>query len=146
MQKQSPEFKEVQIQSRDSVRLVLFNERGEFLVVTEKDDPANLKLPGGKIDPDDTSIWGAASRELAEELGKLPEEVGLKGIGILNNDDGKVRRFICTGRISQSQLTPSDEINSVQWFTESSLPDCLNRNHILTAAQLARTVADTAHN
>jgi len=46
----------------------LMNEEGKVLAVSRKDDPNDFGLPGGKIEPGETSIE-AAIRELREETG-----------------------------------------------------------------------------
>jgi 8-oxo-dGTP pyrophosphatase MutT (NUDIX family) len=92
--------------SSDSVRIVLHNEASpnQFVVLTETDDPDNLKLPGGRFEDETESPDEAAARELMEELGVTPEEVSLKRAGELVNDDGSSKRYIYTGSVALNSL------------------------------------------
>ena len=130
----------------DSVRIVLYNETlpDQFVALSETDDPDNLKLPGGKFEevekgrqetPDE-----AAARELMEELGLTPEEVGLTPAGELTNDDETSKRYIYTGKVHPDMLRPSDEIHHTEFLTQESIPEGKNRGHILSAAVLSYTV------
>ena len=130
----------------NSVRIVLYNEvqQNQFVALSETDDPDNLKLPGGRFEkaedgkeelPDD-----AAARELMEELGVTPEQVGLVRAGELVNDDGISMRYIYTGRAHPDILRPSDEIHHTELLTDESIPEGKNRGHMLAAVVLSRTV------
>jgi len=140
-QKQSSVEASSPVVSSDSVRIVVFNDAGEFLVVTEKDDPTNRKLPGGKVDPTDPSWRAAAEREADEELKKTALDIGLTEAGILANDDGLVKRGIFLGHLASADALGKlgEDIASAEWFSEATLPDGLNRNHILAAVELARS-------
>jgi len=48
---------------------LLQNEEGKILVVSRKDDPNDIGLPGGKVDDSDGDDKTAALRELKEETG-----------------------------------------------------------------------------
>jgi ADP-ribose pyrophosphatase YjhB (NUDIX family) len=127
----------------DSVRIVLFDRTNpvRFLVITEADDPDNWKLPGGKFEkgadgietPDD-----AAERELGEELGLRRAQVGLRVAATLLNDDGVSARYIYVGVVDPKDPKPSAEIARSEWFSEATLPECQNRNHMLSAVAIAR--------
>ena len=127
----------------DSVRVAIFNETDptRFLVVTESDDPDNWKLPGGKFEMGEDGVESptdAAERELMEEVGVSGERVRLRDAGTLVNDDGISARYIFAGAASTDIIRPSDEIARAEWFTESTLPECKNRGHILGAVAIAR--------
>jgi ADP-ribose pyrophosphatase YjhB (NUDIX family) len=127
-----------------SVRIVIFDQVSpdHFLVLTETDDPDNWKLPGGKFEMGKDGIESpadAAARELMEELGVVVEEVGLAAAATLTNDDGVSARYIFSGKAGITNVKPSAEIAKTQWFTEATLPDCKNKDHILSAVAAART-------
>lgn len=129
--------------STDSVRVVIFDraDLSRFLVVTEADDPDNWKLPGGKFNQTEDVIESpedAAERELAEEIGVNGAQIGLKVADKLLNDDGVSARYIFAGTASSEDVKPSEEIAKSQWFTETTLPDCKNHGHILSAVATAR--------
>lgn len=125
----------------DSVRIVLYNEAvpDQFVALTETDDPDNLKLPGGRFENENESPDEAAARELMEELGVTPEQVGLTMAGELVNDDGVSKRYIYTGRALLGSLKPSEEIHRTELLTETSVPEGKNRGHVLSAVALSRT-------
>jgi 8-oxo-dGTP pyrophosphatase MutT (NUDIX family) len=130
----------------NSVRIVLYNEHdpSQFVVLSEADDPENLKLPGGRLDKakngEEESPDDAAARELMEELGVTPEQVGLTKAGELLNDDGISRRYIYTGKTSPDLLQPSAEVHHTELLTDDSIPEGKNRGHMLSAVALSRTV------
>lgn len=125
----------------DSVRIVLYDKASpdQFIALTETDDPDNLKLPGGRFEDDNESPDEAAARELMEELGVTPGQVGLMRAGELFNDDGISRRHIYTGRAVLDSLKPSEEIHRTELLTEDSVPKGKNRGHMLSAVALSRT-------
>lgn len=125
----------------DSVRIVLYSEASpdKFVALTETDDPDNLKLPGGRFEDENESPDEAAARELMEELGVTPEQVGLTRAGELVNDDGSSKRYIYTGRATLDSLNPSEEIHRTELLTKDSVPEGKNRGHMLSAVALSRT-------
>ena len=54
---------------KHAVQVVLFNDKGEVLCVSRKDDHTSFGLPGGKVDPEDKTFKDAAIREVKEETG-----------------------------------------------------------------------------
>lgn len=125
----------------DSVRLALFdtNDSTFFLVLAETDDPTNWKLPGGKFNSVDETPDDANERELDEELGIKGLMASVRQAGKLTNNDGVSARYIYAGTVQRDQIRPSAEIESVQWVSLETIPDGPNKEHILTAVQLART-------
>ncbi len=127
-------------QTTDSVRITIFDQTdpSHFLVLSETDDPDNLKLPGGKFESENESPDEAAARELFEELGVTSKQVSLTRAGELTNDDGSSRRYIYFGQASLNDLKPSHEIDHIEWRTEETVPAGKNRDHILSAVALSR--------
>lgn len=126
----------------DSVRIALFHQDNPqlFLILAEADDPDNWKLPGGKFDSADEEPDVAAARELAEELLASADTVGLIQAGRLVNKDGVSDRYIYAGTASDATVRASAEIAAMQWVSEAKVPEGPNKDHILSAVTLARTV------
>ncbi|CAG7579764.1 MAG: putative hydrolase [uncultured marine phage] len=54
---------------KHAVQVVLFNDKGEVLCVSRKNDHTDFGLPGGKVDDTDKTFKDAAIREVKEETG-----------------------------------------------------------------------------
>jgi 8-oxo-dGTP pyrophosphatase MutT (NUDIX family) len=121
-------------QGSDSVRVVLRDELNtdKFLILSEADDPDNMKLPGGKFEAGEDE-FAAAIRELAEELNLSVSKAELGDVVELINDDGVSRRFIFDIQVSPSDVKPSAEIAELLWVDEDSIPSGKNHGHILSA-------------
>ena len=130
----------------DSVRIVLYNETQpwHFFALSEADDPTTIKLPGGKFEQTEAGEVEtpdqAAARELMQELGLTPAQIGLIPVGELVNDDGVSKRYIYAGSAHPDLLQPSEEVYEVRELTEASIPEGKNRNHMLAALALSNTV------
>jgi 8-oxo-dGTP pyrophosphatase MutT (NUDIX family) len=124
----------------DSVRIVIYDKANpnQFIILSETDDPDNLKLPGGKFEGNETPDE-AAARELAEELGVSPQDVNLTRAGELINDDGESKRYIYAGQCDSRLLKPSNEIDHTELCTKETIPEGKNQGHILSAVSLAKT-------
>lgn len=120
----------------DSVRVVLFDaqDKDYFLIVSETDDPDNLKLPGGKFDTEAETPEECARREIQEELSM--GDTNLKFCGELVNEDGSSRRFIFSSQISRRHARPSQEIAKYAWVTEP--PAGKNFGHMSSALRCAK--------
>lgn len=120
----------------DSVRIVLrdHNALDKFLILSEADDPDNLKLPGGKFEPGESPAE-AAIRELLEEVGLACDAEELDGPIELLNNDGVSRRFIFTKAVDAVSLQPTNEVARSLWVDELSVPEGKNKTHILAAVQ-----------
>jgi len=126
--------------STDSVRIVIFDadDAAKFLVLAEADDPENWKLPGGKFDSVDETPQAAAERELREELSLSSSGAGMRLANTLINDDGTSARHIFVAVARAPHINPSAEISGTQWVTEETMPESINKGHILSAVALAR--------
>lgn len=117
----------------DNVRAVIYNSKGEFLLVMESDDIGQWKLPGGKLDSEESPEAGI-KRELQEELGFTPS--GKLQFKELVTDDGLSKRFIFSVPASETDIRPSsDEIYQLGWFSLETIPNCKNTNHIKVAVE-----------
>jgi len=54
---------------KHAVQVVIINDKGQILCVSRKDNHSDFGLPGGKVDPEDSSLMDAAKREVKEETG-----------------------------------------------------------------------------
>lgn len=124
----------------DSVRVLIFEETNKetFLVLSEKDDPTNVKLPGGKFEGAETPQQ-AVIRELFEELGIKVDVSNLNKVAELVNDDGLSKRFIFQVKIDKNLISPSDEIDHVEWVTKETVPEGKNKGHILAALEACKS-------
>jgi len=52
-----------------AVQAVIFNDKGEVLAVSRKDNHDDMGLVGGKVDPEDLNTREAMARETFEETG-----------------------------------------------------------------------------
>lgn len=118
-----------------SVRIVLLDELGRFPLVEERDDIGNPKFTGGKIEPGELPD-DAATRELGEELGLNPEDVNLRKVGVLPNDDGVSERHLYTGNWSAATVMhPGPDISKIVVANLGSIPeDSRHAAHIRAAA------------
>ena len=118
-------------QAIDSVRVVLFDEKGRFLLVVEDDDP-NAKLPGGKFEPGETPEQ-AVAREIAEEVPEGVSDVSFASE--LLNHDGVSKRFIYTGKVDSQIAAPGEGVDELVYATPDALPDTKHAGHILAAVK-----------
>ncbi len=121
----------------DNVRAVIYNDKSEFLILTEQDDPDNWKLPGGKLSAVEDPTVGIL-RELEEELGLTSSQINTADLKFskLTTDDGVSNRYIFKIVVSEDNIKPNNsEIAKLKWCNLSSIPDCQNRNHITTAVE-----------
>ncbi len=117
-----------------NVRAVIFNQKGQFLVVSEVDDSDNFKLPGGKFENDE-SAQEAIKRELEEELNLSSEYYNLELAAELKTEDEGDKRYIFSVKLNVGvNVDPNlDEIAKFLWVNEASVPEGKNKNHILSA-------------
>ena len=54
---------------KNTVAILLYNNEGDILAVSRKDDCTAFGLPGGKVEAEDESLEAAAIREVKEETG-----------------------------------------------------------------------------
>src|ERR1035437_3070592 len=60
---------------KKAVCILVYNDDGEILAVSRKNDPNDLGLPGGKVDPGETEEE-AVVREMLEETGLEISKIG----------------------------------------------------------------------
>jgi 8-oxo-dGTP diphosphatase len=116
----------------DVVRAVIMNDEGHVLLVQEVDD-ANWKLPGGKIEPNE-SVAQAFSRELAEELGV--EQINQSNFIKLVKapiPDSEYVRYIAKIDLQNQPLSATREVAQFEYFSPNNLPETKFNTHILTA-------------
>lgn len=123
-------------QGSDSVRIVLRDrsDPAKFLILSEADDPGNMKLPGGKFESGEDE-YSAAIRELLEEVNLDISKGELGEVIELLNDDGVSKRYIFHVEVDLSDVKPSEEISEIAWVDIGSIPSGKNLGHILAAVK-----------
>lgn len=94
--------------------VLIVSEDGMVLAVSRKDDPTQMGLPGGKVDPYESPIE-AAGRELYEETGL--QATGLRQV--FKHFDGDCTCYTFIGKISGEINT--EEAGVVRWVTPEEL-------------------------
>lgn len=87
---------------------LIFSYTGKILSVSRKDDPTDFNLPGGKIEPGETSIQ-AAIREIFEETGLHVGEEVLEEVFI-----GQADGIFCSTFLLKSKIP--EEIMELEQF------------------------------
>lgn len=123
-------------QGSDSVRIVLRDRLNpeKFLILSETDDPSNMKLPGGKFEPGEDE-YSAAIRELLEEVNLDISKDELGVVVELLNDDGTSKRYIFHLLVDLLDVNPSEEIAETAWVDIDTIPSGKNQGHILAAVK-----------
>lgn len=94
---------------------LIFNDQGQVLSVSRKDNPMALGLPGGKVDPGETPVESAA-RELKEETGLVA--TNLKNVFSSVDSQGfRTTTFSC--EILGDMQT--NELGVVRWVSPATL-------------------------
>ncbi len=123
------------------VRGVVFNERGELLMVRETNDNNRWTLPGGWADVNETPAESTV-REVWEESGYQVRAVKLLSLWDKTRHDHPPDIFYIYKVFFLCELIGGEgrgsmETSEVAWFAEDALPTDLSRGRV-TMAQLKR--------
>jgi 8-oxo-dGTP pyrophosphatase MutT (NUDIX family) len=97
-----------------AVQAVIFNEKGEVLAVSRKDNHEDFGLPGGKMDPTDESIFDALQREVKEETGLTVFEWCSELIFSMHKDGYMGYTYLCKQYFDEDDFG-SDEPHVIKW-------------------------------
>lgn len=110
-----------------TVGVIVINEHNQVLLVKRSEKfsrPGKYSVPGGFLGRDETASE-AALRELKEEAGYDGEIVGLFHVNDYPqrpHEDRQNVDFIYLVKVTAGSFVKNDEITSIKWFNEESLP------------------------
>lgn len=121
-----------------TVDCVVFNPRGEVLLIERKNEPfkGQYALPGGFVDVGET-VEDACRRELMEETGVKAGRLTLVGVYSDPNRDprGHTASAVFMTRVRSSKIEAGDDAASARWFaTWRTLPLAFDHAKILADA------------
>ncbi len=117
----------------DVVRIVNLDSQGRVLLVQEVDD-VNWKLPGGKMEENE-SVLKAAVREINEELGYTLTEDEIKKVIKALIPDSPNYRYIILTQMDASKFVATPEVAEFGLFALDELPDTKFQHHIASAVE-----------
>jgi len=121
-----------------TVDCVVFNPRGEVLLVERKNEPfkGRLALPGGFVDVGET-VEDACRRELMEETGVKAGRLTLVGVYSDPKRDprGHTASVVFLTRVRSSKVEPGDDAAAAHWVADwRTLPLAFDHAKILADA------------
>lgn len=121
-----------------TVDCVVFNSRGEVLLIERKNEPfkGQYALPGGFVDVGET-VEDACRRELMEETGVKAGRLTLVGVYSDPNRDprGHTASVVFMTRVRSSKIEAGDDAASARWVTSwRTLPLAFDHAKILANA------------
>ncbi|MDA2988299.1 MAG: NUDIX domain-containing protein [Actinomycetota bacterium] len=125
------------------VGAVVFDESGRLLLVQRANPPAQGKwsLPGGRQEPDESSIDGVV-REVLEETGlvvRVEREVGTVQRQAPSGDTYVIRDFVCTTPTTES-VVAGDDASDARFFEIAELGDVDTSEGLLEALREWRLI------
>jgi len=130
-----------------AVRIVIFNQQGEVLMVQEKVDQG-FTIPGGWADIDESPVE-AATKECLQEAGAVVRITGLTGVYFFPSTQSSMSQYTLVFKAElNAPLQPFDhEIIAVQFFKPQALPKNISKK--IAKGDLLRMITDarkeTAH-
>jgi len=120
-----------------TVDIVVFKAEYITILLGKRNAEGKWRLPGGFVEPKDSSLEAAAVRELHEECGMI--EIGdLKYETSLKVDDWRYKNevdkiittiFSCKAIFGQPRA--GDDLDQVEWFTLTSVKKMVEENEII---------------
>jgi ADP-ribose pyrophosphatase YjhB (NUDIX family) len=105
---------------------IIFDNAGKILLAHKRDFDL-WTLPGGGIEKRETPII-AVTREIKEETGLDANVERLIGIYTKPSENDIIFAFLCT--VAGGKIKENEEIDLIEYFESSSLPNSTALNHI----------------
>lgn len=99
---------------------IIFNRKGEVLLVHRRDDYDMWCIPGGGVESGESTVK-AAQREILEETGLEVEVYG--PVGVYEKPQVKDIVFVYMGKIISGRLKPTSEADKFKYFSVNELPE-----------------------
>lgn len=98
---------------------IIFNQKGEVLLIHRRDDYDLWCIPGGGVRSGESTAQ-AATRETLEETGLKVKVSG--PVGIYEKPQVKGIVFVYIGKVIGGKLRPTKEANQFKYFSVDKLP------------------------
>ena len=137
--------------SYQTVDIACLGSGGHRILLCRKPNEDNLRFIGGFVDPNDSSLENAASREFREETGGNAEIDGIKYLGSFRVDDWRYRKgrdkimtSLFIGSMTYGSVSPSDDIAELHWIGVSDFKSegFIEKNIVKEHIPLAKKVLE----
>lgn len=139
--------------SYQTVDIACLGSGGHRILLCRKPNEDNFRFIGGFVDPSDSSLENAASREFREETGGNAEIDGMNYLGSFRVDDwryskgrDKIMTALFIGSMTYGSVSPSDDIAELHWIgisdfkSEGFIEKNIVKEHIPLAERVLKEI------